>query len=162
MATEIKKFLPTWPKWKRRIFFLITHSTLVYSICLALSTKFFILKTILTFFFSLVLLYYNYYYYYYLSINLFNIFVYLFIYFSIYLFTYLFYICFNGNRTSGATFFILFFNSLCACVHSIFINHHPSFLISSFHPSIGGDFKTLSSSGLVYPYLSIVWVSRLR
>ena len=26
-ATQIKNILPTWPKWKRRIFILITHST---------------------------------------------------------------------------------------------------------------------------------------
>ena len=58
--------------------------------------------------------------------------------------------------------YIFLFNSLCTCVHSIFINHHTLFLISSLHPSIGGEFKTLSSSGLVYPYPSIVWVSRLR
>ena len=53
------------------------------------------------------------------------------------------------------------FNSLCTCVLSIFINHYPLFLISSFHPSIGGEFKTLISSGLVYPCPSIVWVRRL-
>ena len=26
-ATKIENILPTWPKWKRRIFILITHST---------------------------------------------------------------------------------------------------------------------------------------
>ena len=44
-----------------------------------------------------------------------------------------------------------------------FINHHPSFFISFFHPSIEDEkmkFK-LSSSGMVYPYLSVVWVNRL-
>ena len=44
----------------------------------------------------------------------------------------------------------------------IFINNHPSFFISFFHPSIGGVFKTLSSSGMVYSCPSVVWVSRLR
>ena len=43
----------------------------------------------------------------------------------------------------------------------IFINHHPSFLISFFHPSIGREFNMLSSSGIIYPYPSVVWVSRL-
>ena len=44
-----------------------------------------------------------------------------------------------------------------------FINHHPSFFISFFHPS-NGDEKMkfiLSSSGMVFPYLSVVWVNRL-
>ena len=44
----------------------------------------------------------------------------------------------------------------------IFINHHPSSFISHFHPSIVGEFKTMSSSGMVYAYQSFVWVSRLR
>ena len=43
---------------------------------------------------------------------------------------------------------------------SIFINHQPSSSISFFHPSLGGEFETLSSSGMVYPYPSVVWVSR--
>ena len=136
MATQIKNIFLTWSKWKRRIFILITHGTQVYSICLALSTEFFILKTILTFFFFLwLLLYNNYYYYYHLSIHLFNLFVYLFIYFSIYLFAYVFCICLKWHQNMRPVIFFLF-NCLCTCVHSIFINHHPSFLISSFifHP----------------------------
>ena len=44
----------------------------------------------------------------------------------------------------------------------IFINHHPSFFISFFHPSIGREFNMLSSSGIIYPYPSVVWVSRLN
>ena len=114
----------------------------------------------LTFFF-LLLLYYNYCYYY-LSIYVFNLFVYLFILFF-YLFIYLLILyLFQWQQNIRRLIFHFLFNSLCTCVHSIFINHHPSFLISSFHPSIGGEFKTLSSSNLVYPYPTIVWVSRLR
>ena len=44
----------------------------------------------------------------------------------------------------------------------IFINHHPSSFTSFFHSSIGGEFKVLSSSGMVCPYPSLVWVSCLR
>ena len=43
----------------------------------------------------------------------------------------------------------------------IFINHHPSFFISFFHPSIGREFNMLSSSCIIYPYPSVVWVSRV-
>ena len=84
--------------------------------------------------------------------------VYLFFYLFIYL---LILYLFQWQQNIRRLIFHFLFNSLCTCVHSIFINHHPSFLISSFHPSIGGEFKTLSSSGLVYPYPSIVWVSRI-
>ena len=38
----------------------------------------------------------------------------------------------------------------------IFINHHPASFISFFHPSIGEEFVTLSSSGMVYLYPSVV------
>ena len=162
MATQIKNILSTWPKWKRRIFILIIHTTYVFSICLALSSEFFILKIFFFLFLLLLLLLlldYNYNYYYYLYINLFSLFLYLFIFLFIYLLiTYLF----QWQQNIRRPIFHFLFNSLCTCVHSIFINHHPSFLISSFHPSIGGEFKTLSSSGLVYPYPSIVWASRLR
>ena len=33
----------------------------------------------------------------------------------------------------------------------IFINHHPSFFASFFHPSIWVEFKTLSSRSMIYP-----------
>ena len=44
----------------------------------------------------------------------------------------------------------------------IFMNHHSPSFISFFHPSIGGEFKTWSSSCMVYLYPFVVWVSRLR
>ena len=49
----------------------------------------------------------------------------------------------------------------------IFTNRHPSFFVvvvvfSYFHPPIGGEFKAFSSSGIVYPYPFVAWVSRLR
>ena len=46
----------------------------------------------------------------------------------------------------------------------VFINHHPSCFISFFHPSIGGEFKTWSSSGMIFVWETpfFVWVSRLR
>ena len=44
----------------------------------------------------------------------------------------------------------------------VFVNHHPSYFILLIHPSIGGEFKTLRLSGMVHPYPSVVWVSRLR
>ena len=45
---------------------------------------------------------------------------------------------------------------------SVFINHHPSSFISFFHPSTGRELKTWRSSGMVYHYLSVLWMSRLR
>ena len=54
----------------------------------------------------------------------------------------------------------------CCSTTVIFINHHPSFFcfcfFSFFHPPIGEEFKTFSSSGMVYPYPFVAWVSRLR
>ena len=54
----------------------------------------------------------------------------------------------------------------CCGTTVIFINHHPSFFcfccFSFFHPPIGEEFKTFSSSGMVYPYSFVAWVSRLR
>ena len=43
----------------------------------------------------------------------------------------------------------------------IFINHHPSCFISFFQPSFGGEFETLSSSGMVYPYPFLLLLSVL-
>ena len=50
----------------------------------------------------------------------------------------------------------------CCDTTVIFINHHPSLFFLFFHLSIGGEFKTFSSSGMVYSYPFVVWVSRLR
>ena len=50
----------------------------------------------------------------------------------------------------------------CCDTTVIFINHHPSLFFLFFHLSIGGEFKTFSSSGVVYSYPFVVWVSRLR
>ena len=43
---------------------------------------------------------------------------------------------------------------------SSIISHH--FFFSFFHPSVGGELKTLSSRDMVHPYLSVIWVSCLR
>ena len=40
----------------------------------------------------------------------------------------------------------------CCDTTVIFINHHPSLFFLFFHLSIGGEFKTFSSSGMVYSY----------
>ena len=50
----------------------------------------------------------------------------------------------------------------CCDTTVIFINHHPSLFFLFFHLSIGGEFKTFSSSGMVYSCPFVVWVSRLR
>ena len=95
----------------------------------------------------------------YLSIYL----IYLFTYFFFFLFIYLLILyLFQWQQKIRRLIFHFLFNSLCTCVQSIFINHHLSFSILFFHPSIGGESKTLSSSGMVYSYPSIVWVSRLK
>ena len=141
----------------------------IYNIYItAPSTVVFILKIILTFlllllsllslFLLLLLLLFIY--------SLFNWFVYLFIYLFIYLLiiNYLFFILYlsQWQQNIRHLIFHFLFNFLCTCVHSNFVNHYPSFLISVFHPSVGGEFKTLSSSRMVYNYPSIAWVSRLR
>ena len=43
----------------------------------------------------------------------------------------------------------------------IFINHHPSCFVSFFQPFFGGEFETLSSSGMVYPYPFLLLLSVL-
>ena len=97
-------------------------------------------------------------------INLIIYLIYLFTYlFIFYLFMYLLILyLFQWQQNIKHLLFHFLFKSLCTCIHNVFINHYTSFLISFFHPSIEGEFKTLRSRGMVYPYLSIVWVSRLR
>ena len=72
----------------------------------------------------------------YLFIYLINFFTCLFIF---YLFIYLLILyLFQWQENIKRLIFHFLFNSLslCTCVHSIFINHHSSFLILLFHPSI--------------------------
>ena len=90
-------------------------------------------------------------------------FICLLIYFFLYLFIYLLILyLFQWQQNIRRLILHFLFNSLCTCVHSNSINYQPSFLISLFHPSMGGEFMTLSSRGMVYPYPSVIWVSRLR
>ena len=94
----------------------------------------------------------------YLSIYLISLFTYLFIFLFLYLLTHSVFVSMTTEHK--ASHFL--FNTLFTCVHSISINHHSLFLISFFHSSIGGEFKTLISSEMVYRYRSVAWVSRLR
>ena len=56
----------------------------------------------------------------------------------------------------------LYLVNVFIAVISLILWHNLSCFISYFHQSIGEEFDILSSSGIIYPYPSVVWVSRLR
>ena len=69
-------------------------------------------------------------------------------------------VCFPATLLSSLyllSVFITRFHFLRLSLFSSIITHY-----ILFHPSIRGEFKTLSSSDMIYPYWSVVWVSCLR
>ena len=93
----------------------------------------------------------------YLFIYLINFFTCLFIF---YLFIYLLILyLFQRQENIKRLIFHFLFNSLslCTCVHSIFINHHSSFLILLFHPSIELNSRHCARTAWSIPTRPLYW-----
>ena len=67
--------------------------------------------------------------------------------------------CYPSRLIICATQLYSYYQLLFCDITIIFINHNLLFLILSFHPLIGGEFKTLSSSSIAYPCPSVVLLS---
>ena len=67
--------------------------------------------------------------------------------------------CYPSRLIICATQLYCYYQLLFCDITIIFINHNLLFLILSFHPLIGGEFKTLSSSSIAYPCPSVVLLS---